>query len=332
MPVTKVTNIIVPAVFSPYIIERTTELADVIQSQAVERDEELDRQCNAGGSVIDVPYFKEITGDSALIDENTPTVPDPINTGADKAALLNRTKAWGGSVLAKWASGTDPVGVIGNMVAGFWARDLKRIVLKILDGLFDGVNGVLRTSHRVNIYSDVASPAASTQLTGSTFVDGTLRLGDHSPDIVAVLMHGDVEGALRKQELIQYVQPANAIGKRIPMFQDRTVMVSDDCPKVTGTNTPAYTTFLFGRGAFAHGIKTDDPEDASEVDRVGLAHETHLITRRRFVLHPRGVKWIGNAVAAAGPTNAELSTGTNWSKVYSDKNIRIVAIRHNIAV
>src|SRR5687768_12497490 len=109
MPVTKVTNIIVPAVFSPYIIERTTELSDVIQSQAVERDEELDRKCNAGGSVIDVPYFKEITGDSALIDENTPTVPDSINTGADNA-LLNRTKAWGGSVLAKWASGTDPVG------------------------------------------------------------------------------------------------------------------------------------------------------------------------------------------------------------------------------
>jgi hypothetical protein len=332
MPVTKVTNIIVPAVFSPYIIERTSELSDVIQSQAVERDGELDRKCNAGGSVIDVPYFKEITGDSALIDEGTPTTPDSIGTASDKAALLNRTKAWGQSVLAKWASGTDPLAVIGNMVAGFWARDLKRVILKILDGLFDGVNGVLRTTHRVNIYSDVVSPAISTQLTGSTFVDGTLRLGDHSPEIVAVLMHGDVEGALRKQELIQYVQPADAIGKRIPMFQDRAVIVSDDCPKVAGTNTASYTTYLFGRGAFAHGIKTDDPEDASEVDRVGLAHETHLITRRRFVIHPRGVKWTGNAAAAAGPTNAELSTGTNWTKVYTDKNVRIVAIRHNIAV
>ena len=32
----------------------------------------------------------------------------------------------------------------------------------------------------------------------------------------------------------------------------------------------------------------------------------------------------------AGPSDAELSTPGNWVKVYFDKNIRIVAIRHNI--
>jgi hypothetical protein len=89
-------------------------------------------------------------------------------------------------------------------------------------------------------------------------------------------------------------------------------------------------TYVFGAGAIAHGLDTTDPEDMTEVDRVALAHETHLVTRRRFILHPRGVRWIGSAASASGPSDAELTTGTNWSKVYADKNIRIVAIRHNI--
>jgi hypothetical protein len=331
MAVTKTTDVIIPSIFSPYSIERTAELSDILQSGAVDRNPAFDALANGGGSVIDMPYWKEITGDSKLIDQGVPGVPQPITTGSDKAPLLNRYEAWGKSVLAQWASGADPVAVIADMVAGYWGRAFKRILLKILDGLFDNTNGVLRTTHRVNIYTDVASPAVTAQLTGSTFVDGTLKLGDHSPEIFAVLMHGDVEGALRKQELIQYVQPAGAVGKRIPTFQDRNVIVSDDCPKVAGTNSPAYHTYLFGRGAFGHGVQTNDPEDATEVDRVALAHETHLVSRRRFLLHPRGVKWSGSAAAAAGPSDAELATGTNWTKVYTDKNIRIVAIKHNIS-
>jgi hypothetical protein len=34
--------------------------------------------------------------------------------------------------------------------------------------------------------------------------------------------------------------------------------------------------------------------------------------------------------AAASASDAELAVGTNWAKVYSDKNIRIVACKHNV--
>ena len=75
------------------------------------------------------------------------------------------------------------------------------------------------------------------------------------------------------------------------------------------------------------GLSADS--EAVEMTRNVLASDDLLVNRRRFILHPRGVKWIG-VPAGASPTNAELATAANWSKVYQDKNIRIVAIRHNV--
>jgi hypothetical protein len=186
----------------------------------------------------------------------------------------------------------------------------------------------LRTTHRLNIYTDVASPLDTAKLTGSTFIDALQKLGDHSLELVAVAMHSDVEASLRKRDLITF-RPDSEGKAAIEVFQGRRFFVDDTCPKVAGTNSPAYTTYIFGRDAFAYGTGAIDPEEAAEVDRNALASDTFLVNRKRFILHPRGVRWVG-APAGASPTNAELATGANWSKVYLDKNIRIVAVRHNV--
>jgi hypothetical protein len=67
-----------------------------------------------------------------------------------------------------------------------------------------------------------------------------------------------------------------------------------------------------------------------EVARVPLESDTVLINRRRYILHPRGVKFTSAAVAADSPTNAELENGANWTRVFENKNVRIVAVEHNI--
>ena len=66
-----------------------------------------------------------------------------------------------------------------------------------------------------------------------------------------------------------------------------------------------------------------------EVARVPLDSDTVLINRRRYILHPRGVKFTSASVAGDSPTNAELETGANWTRVFENKNVRMVAIDHN---
>ena len=92
-----------------------------------------------------------------------------------------------------------------------------------------------------------------------------------------------------------------------------------------------------GQGAFAKGVAPVDGTplqggfgtEGVEMARVPLDSDTVLITRRRYFLHPRGVKFTSASVAGDSPTNAELETGSNWTRVWEAKNVRLVAITHN---
>ena len=90
-----------------------------------------------------------------------------------------------------------------------------------------------------------------------------------------------------------------------------------------------YTSYLFARGVIGRGEGTPVDFVNSETDRDALAGEDVLVTRRAFVLHPFGIKWIGTA-SSTTPSNSELANGSNWKRVYESKNIGIVAIKHKI--
>lgn len=330
MAKTVVSDIITPSIFAPYVAEMTTELSEIISAGIAERDSAFDELAGGGGITVNMPFWDDLTGDSEVLSSAADLTVNPITADRDIAAIHNRAKAWGANDLAKWISGDDPSAAIAQRVAGFWARDMQRILIKILAGLFDNSNGVLRTTHRSNIYSDVVAGSITDamRLTGETFIDAAQLLGDAKDKLTAVAMHSDVEAFLLKRDLIDFV-PDSEGKSALKMFQGKRVVIDDNCPKTAGSNSYAYTTFLFGMGAFGWGEATLDPNEAIETDRQVLSSNDILASRRRFLLHPRGVKWSGTA-AGDSPTNTELATGTNWTKVYLDKNIRIVAVRHNV--
>ena len=330
MAKTKVSDIIVPAVFSPYALERTATLAAVLSSGIVGTDPEFDRLASGEGKTVNMPYWKDLLGNSEVLSDSVSLTLNNITTGQDQAAINNRGKAWGSNILAKLLAGDDPMRQIADLVGGFWARDIQTTLLQILAGLFDTTNGVLRTTHRLNLYNDVVAGSITDamRLLGDTFVDATVKLGDAGQKLGAIAMHSDVEGLLRKRDLIDFIPDSE--GKfTIKTFQGRRVVIDDGCPKVAGTNSPAYTSYLFGDGAFAYGSGALDADEAVETNRDTLASDDLLVNRKRYILHPRGVAWIGTP-AGASPTDAEFAIGTNWSKAYTDKNIRIVAARHNV--
>src|SRR5262245_33942614 len=268
MAKTKLSDIIVPSVFAPYALEKTTELSEIIAAGIAGRDPEFDKIASGGGQTANLPYWKEITGDSEVLSDSAGMTVDKITAGQDTCAVNNRGKLWGANVLAKWISGDDPAGTLASMVGRYWARDTQHILLKILDGLFDNTNGVLRTTHRLNIYSDVVAGSITDamRLTWETFIDGLLKLCDANQEIKDCAMHADVEGFLRKRDLIDTI-PDSEGKPMIKLFQGRRVLVDDNCPKVAGSNSSAYTTYLFGEGAFAWGDGMLEAEDAAEVDR-----------------------------------------------------------------
>ena len=193
--------------------------------------------------------------------------------------------------------------------------------------------------NKLSIASEsIAGQSASTRLNGSTFVDATAKLGDRAEALTAVAMHSATEAALRKLDLIDFI-PDSQGKASIRVFQGRRVVVDDNLPVRAGTTDgQVYTTYLFGEGAFAKGAARLDQKplqggfgtEGVEVARVPLDSDTILINRRRYILHPRGVKFTAAFVAGQSPTNLELESATNWLRVWEAKNVRIVAVEHNI--
>lgn len=325
MAATKIADIIIPEVFNPYVIERTAELSALFQSGIVERDPQFDKLASSGGRLLNMPFYKDLTGDDEVLSDSSALTPDKISTAQDVAVLLMRGKAWGVNDLAKALSGDDPMRAIGDLVANYWARRQQQILISTLKGVF-------ASSSMANAIKDISTEDGNNAtdanlISAEAILDAMQLLGDASEKLTAIAMHSVVYTRLRKLNLIDFIPDSKGV-INFPTYLGKRVIVDDGLPVDAGTTSGyKYTTYLFGAGAFAYG--EGNPPVPTEVDRDSLAGEDILINRRHFILHPRGVKFTDTNVAGSSPTNIELADGTNWTRVYEQKNVRIIKLVTN---
>lgn len=319
---TRISDVIVPEVFNPYVVQRTAELSALYQSGIIATNPELDRLAAAGGKTINMPYWDDLTGDDEVLSDDGALSPAKIAAGQDVAVLLMRGKAWAVNDLAKALSGDDPMAAVGDLVAAYWARQMQKTLISILTGVFAATS---MSGNVHDISSKTGNSGADALISGSSTVDAIQKLGDAKEKLTAIAMHSAVEAYLTKNDLIQYL-PDSEGKAAIPTYLGKRVIVDDGCP--FDTDTKIATTYLFGPGAIGYG--NGAPPVPTETDRDSLAGDDILINRKHYILHPRGVMFKGTP-AGSSPTNAELATGTNWERVYENKNIRIVKFTHKIA-
>jgi hypothetical protein len=335
MAKTAVADIIIPTEFEKYAIERTAELSAFGQCGIIEHAPEFDELASMGGRTVEMPFWKDLSAARQILSDSAPLTVNKITADKDIARIHNDAQSWSVNHLAKVISGDDPMQAIVDLVAGYWARTDEAILVACLKGVFAAAS---MAGNKLSIASEtIAGQSSSTRLNGATFVDATVKLGDRGDRLTAVAMHSATEAALRKLDLIDFI-PDSEGKAQIRTFQGRRVVVDDNVPTRSGTTDGViYTTFLFGPGAFAKGAAPLDSAplqggvgtEGVELFRQGLDSDTALINRRRYILHPRGVKFTSAAVAADSPTDAELANGANWTRVWENKNVRIVAIDHN---
>ncbi|HEY9659397.1 MAG TPA: major capsid protein, partial [Allocoleopsis sp.] len=304
MAVTRISDIIVPEIFAPYVIQRTADKSALWQSGLIVQNEETNRIANGGGTTANMPFFNDLTGTSEVLSETTPLSVNPIGASKDICVINHRGKAWGANDLAKAKSGDDPMGAIGELVSTWWARDMQTTLINILKGAF--ASTTMASEHVLNLSIADGNAATSANLISSdATINALAKLGDALDAISAIAMHSDIYYALLRQDVIDFEQPSQQ-GEIIQRYKGRTVIVDDALPKVAGaTSGYVYSTYLFGAGAIGYG--EGDPYDAAvETDRDVLQGDSYLVNRRCFVMHPLGVKWQGTA-AGASPSNAEFA-------------------------
>jgi hypothetical protein len=335
MAKTAIADVIIPEMFEKYVIERTATQSAFGASGIVVSDPYFDALAAGGGNVVDMPFWQDVNPARQILADNAPLAVNKIGANKDMARIQNDANAWSVNDLAQILSGDDPMGALVKLVGDYWIRVDQGLIVSSLKGIFASAS---MAGNKLSIAVEaVADQTDANRLNGATFVDATVKLGDRADWLTAIAMHSATEAALRKQDLIDYI-PDSEGKAQIKSFQGRRVIVDDGLPVRTGaTDGQIYTTFLFGPGAFARGVAPLASEQlvgghgtkGVEWARSALDSDTHFINRRRFMLHPRGVRFNSASVAGTSPTNTELENPLNWTRVFENKNVRIVAVEHN---
>ena len=313
----------IPEQFTSYVIRRTAELSNLVQSGIISASPILNDLVTGGGRTVTLPVFNDLAGDDEVLGE-TPATVGGITTSKDVAPVLQRIKAWGATELAGALSGTEPIKAIGELIANYRVRQEQKTLISVLEGAFGA-------SNMSDLVLDITS-ATDTAISANAVLDAKQLKGDAAGDLVALAMHSATYTKLQKDNVIQFI-PAAESKVQIPTYLGYRVIIDDSLPVVAASgSTPAkYTTYLFAEGAVARGEGVPAALTPFETDRDSLASTDIIITRRAYVLHPQGMAWQpASALAGATPSNAELATGANWSRVADVKKMGIVKLVHTL--
>jgi hypothetical protein len=317
----------IPQLFLEYQQEEIQDRNALVNSGLMVTNDAIQAEFAKGGKTIDLPFFGDLSGDSEVLDDTVGLTPSVLAGDIQTGVRNIRGRAWSASDLAGELAGSDPMQAIARRTGQYWVRDMQKVMINVLRGLFAS-GGPLVSSHSVG--------GTGTALSQGLLVDAIAKLGDAGQELTGVIMRSPVYYALMKLDLIESASTTSQLDTRLSAqrlelgtYLGRPVFVDDTLPTEAGTGDgsgrAAHHTYFFGPGAFAYA--TAPAKTPVETDRDTLKGVDFLINRTHYLVHPNGISWTGNAAGNA-PTNAELATGSNWSKVFTDdRNIRLTQLR-----
>jgi hypothetical protein len=326
-------DIIIPEVFTPYVIEQTTQRDAFLASGVVQPLAELN--ATEGGDFINVPFWKaNLSGDFEVLTDSTSLIPGKIQADKQVGVILHRGRAFESRDLAALAAGADPMAAIGAKIADYIANQRQKDLLSCLAGVFGAVEDTTGAAF-IDLTIDGATTDTPTTLSPRHVAEAKSLLGDQGDKLTAIAMHSKVYYDLVERKAIDYVATTDARGStttqsggslvaayggsvEVPVYCGLRVIVSDDVQTVGSGATTEYATYFFTQGAIASG---EQMAMQTETDRDILAKSDAMSIDLHYVYHPVGAKW---GVTTTNPTRTQLATVGNWSKVYETKNLGIV--------
>lgn len=323
MATVRLSDVIVPEVFYPYMVKMTMEKSAIFQSGMLVNDANMASFLAGGGRTANVPFWKDLDNtesNTANDDPASEITPEKIGTGKDVAVRQVRTEAWSSARLSGVLAGDDPMRRIAERVSDYWTRQFQRILVSTLHGVYlDNVAN--DSSDMVETVTTTGAVAAANRISAEAILDAAQTMGDASDALDTIIMHSVVYNNLAKLNLIDFIPDSE--GKvKFPTYLGYRVIKDDGVKTFTDTNT-VYVSYLVGRNAICWNEAPTSPSPNIEVDRKpeqgnGFGVDI-LYSRRQFVLHPYGIKWTDTSVAGEFPTNTELATAANWDRVYAER-------------
>lgn len=337
MATTRISDVVVPEIFSPYVQQLSQEKSRLIKSGAVTLDARLSSLLSGGGLTFNEPFFRDLKNEGENISSDDPSqksTPKNITAASEVQIRLSRNNSWSSMDLTADLIGADPMAAIANRVSTYWAKRLQAAFVGTMKGVFaDNAAAPTGSEHVQNDMTfDIKGSGyvnGTTNFSAAAFIDATATMGDSMEDLGMVMVHSVVYARMLKNNLIDFIPVSiNNQAVTIATFLGREVIVDDSMPN----NGGVFDTWLFGAGAIRLGMGS--ARVPTEIERSAAAGngggEEILYSRQEWCIHPTGHAYVGTP-AKGGPSNADttnnLANADSWKRVFPErKQIQIARL------
>jgi hypothetical protein len=323
--VIRLSDVVVPEVYTPYLIQDSIKTLSFYRSGILEVDPELTNFLAGGGDQITIPFWNRDTSDAQAVQSGTEILTSKLTTSSMVGRRLLFAKGWSAEEIASALAGDSAFERIRSTVDTYWNEFMQKVLFYSIKGVL-GDNDDSDSGDLINDITTSGTPGTANKISSSAVVDTYALMGDKS-DFSAVAMHSTPYYALVNANLIDF-EPTNTQNIGFGTYLGLTVVVCDQLTPDTDGSNSEYLTLFFKRGAIRYA-ESGARITPVEVDRKAEMSEDRLFTRRQFIMHPYGFKWTETSVNEDMPELREIGEAGNWDRVFQKKNCGFVGLVSN---
>lgn len=254
MALVTLSDVIVPEIFTNYILENSLISTALYRSGVIGRNAVIEAQIQAGAESFTVPVWNDldqtiepnISSDVAA-DLATPNGVNAYSMIVRKSFLNN---FWAEMSFASELAGSSALERIQSRVAAYWDQQFEQRLLKSLLGCM--LSNIANNSGDMVVDISAATTGAPVTINGTQYtspgftrnavIDAASTMGDRAQDLTALAMHSSVYRTAQKNNEIEFIRDSDnniifATYAGLPVIQDDNLTTS-----VSGQ----YVTILFG--------------------------------------------------------------------------------------
>lgn len=359
--ITRLSDLVQSEVWNDYFYQLTPKTSALVLSGILDRTPTYDALALSESTATNMRFTRPLKERSKgwKADGTNPTTSEKIVTGQMMTPFLKRFHKLGWNQLAAHIAGLsglvsmgqasfkqnlkispgDPSAALAVMMRDLWNEDLQQTLIAMLEGVFASTSNVpSHTSTPAGLSGQAINAAISTgtitannRISPATLGAAAALLSDRGGDLTTAIVHPQLYYGNLLPGNITPFQQTSGQDWQIPRYLDYNIILDDSLPvDLTTPGYPKYTSFLFGNGSVCFGDGKLDSLTGAEVMRDADQAEDFLITRRAYILQPKGLSYKGAIpVSGEGPSDADFALGESWDRADDLKNIRIVKMVTN---
>lgn len=329
MALTQISDLIVPGIFAPYVMQVANDTNALVQAGFVVPSPALNDKLAGGGSVFSFPSFASVdeagTAANASTDASaSPATPEKISGESEQVVRIERNRHFSSADLAASLAGADPLAMLGSNLA----RAVNQWRTASLVNQLAGIVNETRMASSVNTVGVevLANQTTDTKFSAGALIDTLEAWSDKALDApTAIVMHPDMYRRLMKANLITSI-PSSAQNLGFGTYLGFSCIVDAKVGKRAGTTDgTVYTVYLIKAGAIQMGtgmarVPVAVARDELAADGGGI--ET-LSIRDQFAMHVVGTSFVASS---NNPTDTVLATASSWAIRYPAKAVGVCAL------